>query len=129
MKLSQFSKEYRKSPKLIFNKKLTPMRSYNVIYAFLNSRLPDYKLDFGHVVLGTVTRHVVTLTNTGWFNASFRAERQHLHQHGFYVELDPVKDFPGAPEHNILQFPVSFDPRGANLGLGEVDTIIPINVS
>ena len=91
--------------------------------------MPDYKLDFGHVVLGTVRKHIVRATNTGWFPASFSVERNHLQQYGFDVGIDRVRDLPGAPDHETEDFVVSFDPRGANLGLGEIDTIIPINVS
>ena len=93
------------------------------------ARLPEYLLDFGHVVLGTVRTHVVRATNTGWFPSSFAVDKEHLELHGFTVELDRVKNLPGAPDHETVDFVVSFDPRGANLSLGEVETVIPINVS
>ena len=86
-------------------------------------------LDFGYVVLGTVRTHVVRATNTGWFSTSFAVDHDHLHDSGFHVELDRVRALPGAPDHETVDFVVSFDPRGANLGLGEVQTIVPINVS
>ncbi len=72
--------------------------------------------------------HVVRATNTGWFPASFAVERDFLYKLGFNVELDRVKQLPGAPDHETVDFVVSFDPRGANIGLGEVDALIPINV-
>ena len=81
------------------------------------------------MVLGTVRTHVVRATNTGWFPVSFAVDRDNLYQHGFTVELDRVRQLPGAPDHETVDFVVSFDPRGANLGLGEVDAFIPINVS
>ena len=92
-------------------------------------RLPDYVLDFGHVVLGTVRTHIVRATNTGWFPTSFSVDRDHSYNEGFNVELDRVRQLPGAPDHETVDFVVSFDPRGANLGLGEVESIVPINVS
>lgn len=96
---------------------------------YLNrAKLPDYVLDFGHVVLGTVRTHIVRATNTGWFSVSFAVAKDGLHQHGFNVELDKVRQLPGAPEHETVDFVISFDPRGANLGLGELETMIPINV-
>ena len=91
--------------------------------------MPEYLLDFGHVVLGTVRTHVVRATNTGWYPASFAVDKEHLSRHGFTVELDRVRNLPGAPDHETVDFVVSFDPRGANLSLGEVETVIPINVN
>ena len=78
--------------------------------------------------IGTVKRHVVRATNTGWFPVSYRAEKNHLNQFGLHVTLKPVHDLPGTPDHEVSEFVVSFDPRGANLGLGEIDTVLPINV-
>ncbi len=100
-----------------------------MLFSLCRPRLPEYVLDFGHVVLGTVRTHVVRATNTGWFPASFSIVKDHLSQQGFHIELDRCKNLPGAPDHETIDFIVSFDPRGANLGLGEVDGTIPINVS
>ena len=91
-------------------------------------RLPDYVLDFGHVVLGTVQTRVVRATNTGWFASSFSVDHEAAYQYGFHVELNRVKQLPGAPDYETVNFVVSFDPRGANLGLGEVEAAAPINV-
>jgi hypothetical protein len=46
---------------------------------FFRARLPEYLLDFGYVVLGTVRTHVVRATNTGWFPVSFKMERGSVH--------------------------------------------------
>ena len=56
-------------------------------------------------------------------------ERQNIHIAGFHVELDRVRNLPGAPDNETLDFVVSFDPRGANLSLGAVEVVVPINVS
>lgn len=90
--------------------------------------LPEYLLDFGYVVLGAMRTHVVRVTNTGWMPVSFKLERENIHQLGFHIELDRVRNLPGAPDNETLDFVVSFDPRGANLHLGFVETIVPINV-
>lgn len=91
-------------------------------------RLPDYLLDFGYVILGTVRTHVVQVTNTGIFPVSFSVDHTNLSNTGFSVELDRVKQLPGAPHHEKIDFVVSFDPRGANLELGTVEAVVPINV-
>lgn len=80
-------------------------------------------------MLGTVRTHVVRATNTGWFATSFSVNKENLHHHGFNVELGRVKNLPGAPDHETIDFVVSFDPRGAQLGLGETQATVPINVS
>ena len=59
---------------------------------------------------------------------SFSVQRENFAQHGVHVELDRVKQLPGAPDHETIEFGIAFDPRGANLGLEEIDTVIPINV-
>ncbi|XP_059164892.1 hydrocephalus-inducing protein homolog isoform X11 [Physella acuta] len=91
--------------------------------------LPEYLLDFGYVVLGAMRTHVVRVTNTGWMPVSFKLERENIHQLGFHIELDRVRNLPGAPDNETLDFVVSFDPRGANLHLGFVETVVPINIA
>nr|XP_006823299.1 PREDICTED: hydrocephalus-inducing protein homolog [Saccoglossus kowalevskii] len=91
-------------------------------------RLPDYCLDFGYVVLGTVRTHIVRATNTGYFPVSFSVDRHSLLSTGFNVELDRVRNLPGFPDQETVDFVVSFDPRGANLGLGDIETLVPINI-
>lgn len=86
-------------------------------------------LDFGYVVLGTVRTHIIRATNTGFFPVSFSADRISLAGTGFNVELDRVRHLPGFPDHETVDFRVSFDPLGSNLGLGDVEALIPVNVS
>lgn len=69
------------------------------------------------------------MTNPGPAPVSFSVEHVNLAECGFNVELDRVKQLPGAPDHEPIDFVVSFDPRGANLSLGEVQITVPINVS
>ncbi|XP_033116735.1 hydrocephalus-inducing protein homolog isoform X2 [Anneissia japonica] len=92
------------------------------------ARLPDYILDFGYVVLGTVRTHIVRATNTGHFPVSFAVDRSTLNMTGFNVELDRVKQLPGAPDHETVDFRVSFDPRGGNVNLGVVEALVPIMI-
>lgn len=95
---------------------------------FCRPKLPEYLLDFGYVVLGTQQTHVVRATNTGWFPVSFKIERGNIHSMGFIVELDRVRNLPGAPDNETVDFVVTFDPRAANLQLGPVETVVFINV-
>ncbi|XP_025115052.1 hydrocephalus-inducing protein-like isoform X4 [Pomacea canaliculata] len=94
----------------------------------LRPKLPEYLLDFGYVVLGTQQTHVVRATNTGWFPVSFKIERGNIHSMGFIVELDRVRNLPGAPDNETVDFVVTFDPRAANLQLGPVETVVFINI-
>lgn len=91
--------------------------------------LPGYLLDFGYVVLGTVRTHVVHATNTGWVPVSFKIDQREMHAAGFRTELDRVRNLPGSPDNETLDFVITFDPRGANLPLGPVEVLAPINVS
>lgn len=94
----------------------------------LKPRLPEYLLDFGYVVLGTHRTHVVRATNTGWCPVSFKMERGNIHNMGFIVELDRVRNLPGAPDNETVDFVVTFDPRAANLQLGPVEAVVPIHI-
>ena len=87
--------------------------------------LPDYLLDFGHVILGTVRTHVVRAANMGQILASFDIERQHFSRTGFLVDLERVKNL---PHEESVEFVITFDPRGANLGLGPVEHVIPLTI-
>jgi hydrocephalus-inducing protein len=88
--------------------------------------LPDYLLDFGHVILGTVKTHVIRAANMGKLLASFEIERQNFSKTGFLVDLEKVKNL---PNEESVEFVVTFEPRGANLGLGQIEHHIPISVS
>lgn len=90
--------------------------------------LPDYVLDFGHIILGEVCTQTVYITNTGWFPVSFNIGRAVRDQSGFSVDLARVVNLPGAPDHEAVDCTVTFDPRAANLGIGPVEVIIPVNV-
>lgn len=91
--------------------------------------LPDYLLDFGHVVLGNVCKRTVNVTNSGWFPVSFSVDRASRHLSGFTVDLPRVVQLPGIPDNEAVDFVVTFDPRGANLDTGVVEVFVPINVS
>lgn len=88
--------------------------------------LPDYLLDFGHVILGTVKTHVIRAANMGKILASFEIERQNFSKTGFLVDLEKVKNL---PNEESVEFVITFDPRGANLGLGPTEHLIPLHVN
>ncbi|XP_066569678.1 hydrocephalus-inducing protein homolog [Amia ocellicauda] len=87
--------------------------------------LPEYTLDFGSVIHGCVCTHIVKMTNTGPQPVSFSADRRPLINTGFSTELDRVKNLPFCETET---FEVKFDPRGANLDLGPIDILMPIEV-
>ncbi|MGH0142284.1 UNVERIFIED_CONTAM: hypothetical protein FKN15_002866 [Acipenser sinensis] len=87
--------------------------------------LAEYTLDFGYVIHGNVSTHIVKVTNTGPLPVSFHADRRNLANNGFSTELDRVKNLPYCETET---FEVRFDPRGANLNLGEIDALMPIQI-
>ncbi|XP_075290309.1 hydrocephalus-inducing protein homolog isoform X2 [Opisthocomus hoazin] len=92
----------------------------------LKAELPEYVLDFGYVILGSIHTHIVKVTNTGQFLVSFHTNTRVLRDTGFSVELDRVKHLPCC---ETKTFEVHFDPQSANLPLGEVDVLLPIKVA
>ncbi|KAL8603161.1 hypothetical protein ACOMHN_059333 [Nucella lapillus] len=91
-------------------------------------KLPRYLLDFGYVVPGTQCTHFIRATNTGWCPVSFRVRRGALGTCGFGVGLDKVHRLPGAPEHEAVDFEVTFDPKAARLPIGPVEVTVPIDI-
>ncbi|XP_009996299.1 PREDICTED: hydrocephalus-inducing protein homolog [Chaetura pelagica] len=92
----------------------------------LKAQLPEYLLDFGHVVLGNTHSHMVKVTNTGSFPVSFCADGRVLGDTGLSVELGRVRNL---PQGETETFQVRFDPQRANQLLGEVDVLLPIKVT
>ncbi|XP_065519882.1 hydrocephalus-inducing protein homolog, partial [Lathamus discolor] len=91
----------------------------------LKAELPEYVLDLGYVVPGDIHTHMVKLTNTGHFPASFKADGYVLYNTGFSVCLDLVKRLPCC---ETKTFEVCFDPQSASVPLGKVDVLLPIKV-
>ncbi|XP_041376326.1 hydrocephalus-inducing protein-like isoform X3 [Gigantopelta aegis] len=90
--------------------------------------LPEYILDFGHVILGTVQTRNVHAANTGCLPVSFNVEHKPLHKYGFSVQMDKVHNLPGPPDPETVDIVVSFDPSIANLQLGAVQKQMMINI-
>jgi hypothetical protein len=111
---------------VLFQKNIAILKCLFENFFLLRPVLPDYLLDFGHVILGTVKTHVIRAANMGKLLASFEIERQNFSKTGFLIDLEKVKNL---PNEESVEFVVTFDPRGANLGLGLVEHIIPINVN
>ncbi|KAM6253129.1 hydrocephalus-inducing protein homolog [Porphyrio hochstetteri] len=89
----------------------------------LKVELPEYVLDFGHVILGDIRTHVVKITNPGQLPASFCASGRALRGTGNPVDLDRVKNLRFCDTET---FEVCFDPQSANLPVGEVNVVLPI---
>ncbi|XP_070307131.1 hydrocephalus-inducing protein homolog isoform X1 [Odocoileus virginianus] len=88
-------------------------------------QLPEYILDFGYIILGDVQTHIIKITNTSHFPVSFHAEKRVLHDTGFSIELDRVKNLPYCETET---FEVRFDTRGGNVSVGSKEVILPIKV-
>ncbi|XP_033930094.1 hydrocephalus-inducing protein homolog [Melopsittacus undulatus] len=89
----------------------------------LKAELPEYILDLGYVVPGDIHTHMVKITNTRHFPASFRVDGYVLYNTGFSVCLERVKRLPSCESKT---FEVCFDPQSANVPLGKVDVLLPI---
>lgn len=85
-------------------------------------------LDFGYVILGTIKTHRVVAKNVGHFPVSFSPDRATLERSGFQMDLSRVRQLPGAPEHEEVDFVVSCDPRGANIDVGPIEALAVITV-
>ncbi|XP_056138426.1 hydrocephalus-inducing protein homolog [Lampris incognitus] len=88
--------------------------------------LPEYVLDFGYVIHGKAVSHTVKVTNTGPVDVSFRAIFKPLAGTGFSTEFERVKSLPCCETHT---FTVKFDPQGANLPMGDISVVMPIQVT
>ncbi|XP_075242911.1 hydrocephalus-inducing protein-like isoform X4 [Convolutriloba macropyga] len=95
---------------------------------FMSIVLPGYELDFGFVILGDIVTKSVRLINNGNCPVSLFMLRSLLQGTGFVVDMDRIRSLPGAPEFEMTEFHVHFDPRGANLDLGPVQCEVPIHV-
>ncbi|XP_042266839.1 hydrocephalus-inducing protein homolog isoform X2 [Thunnus maccoyii] len=89
-------------------------------------QLPEYVLDFGYVIPGKVLSHTVNVTNTGSVAVSFCAKRKPLSGTGFSVEFERVKNLPCGETQT---FTVKFDSQGANLQMGGISVVMPIQVT
>nr|KAF6318524.1 HYDIN axonemal central pair apparatus protein [Pipistrellus kuhlii] len=88
-------------------------------------QLPEYILDFGHIILGDTRSHIVKITNTSHIPVSFHAEKRVLHDTGFSTELDRVKHLPYCETES---FEMRFDSQGTNNFVGNKEALLPIKV-
>ncbi|XP_036605974.1 hydrocephalus-inducing protein homolog [Trichosurus vulpecula] len=99
--------------------------SYRSRRRLLKTHLPEYILDFGYIILGNVRTHIVKITNTSNLPVSFHAEKSALHDSGFSVQLDRVRNLPFCETE---AFEVRCDPQAANVSIGNKEVILPIKV-
>ncbi|XP_025032916.1 hydrocephalus-inducing protein-like, partial [Python bivittatus] len=91
----------------------------------VKAQLPEYILDFGYIIMGTIRTHIIKITNTSHFPVSFHADRRDLRDTGFNTELDRVKNLPFCETET---FEIWFDPQSASCPLGETEVLLPIKV-
>ena len=86
-------------------------------------------MDFGYVVYGLVAMRTAILANTGHCPVSFTTAHAALEGTGFSVDLgDKVRSLPGAPDFEVLEFVVRFDPAAVKCSDGPVEAVLPFNV-
>jgi len=88
-------------------------------------RLPEYQLDFGPVILGSVETRSVKAVNAGSTPVSFDIDPRQAPCIGFNVQLDCVCKL---PPNDSIEIPVTFDPRLDNLDFGLIEETFMINV-
>ena len=99
-----------------------------VSFLHFSTLLPGYELDFGFVILGDIVTKSVRLINNGFCPVTLYFLRSALQGSGFLIDLDRIRGLPGAPDYEITEFRVHFDPRGSNLDLGPVQCEVPMHV-
>ena len=77
------------------------------------------------MILGKIKTHVIRAANMGKIYASFKIERQNYSKTGFIIDVENVQYL---PMQESIEIGVTFDPRGANLNLGPVEHVVPINI-
>ncbi len=87
--------------------------------------LPDYLVDFEYIILGTVRQQTVHIKNPTNNNITFNIDRFAYKNTGFSFDCDRIKSLPPGETITIT---ITFDPRGANLGLGPIECRVPIEV-
>ncbi|NWI09406.1 HYDIN protein, partial [Crypturellus soui] len=92
----------------------------------VKAQLPEYILDLGYVIFGSVHTHSMRITNTGHFPVSFHADGRALRDTGFSTELHRVNSLPFCESEKFI---VRFDPQSASLPLGHVEALLPIKVT
>ena len=87
--------------------------------------LPDYVVDFEYVILGTVQQKTIEIRNPTTHSITFQFDRSAYRNTGFSFDCDRFKNLPPS---EVISIKVTFDPRGANLGLGEIECRVPVEV-
>ena len=88
----------------------------------------SYLVDFGFVVYDSIRSYVIRVTNNGHFPVSFAPDKSVLSGSGFAIEPDRIRNLPGEPNNESVEFMVTFDPKAACLPMGVVDVRVPFLV-
>ena len=88
----------------------------------------SYLVDFGFVVYDSIRSYVIRVTNNGHFPVSFAPDKSVLSDSGFAIEPDRIRNLPGEPNNESVEFEVTFNPKAAGLPMGVVDVRVPFLV-
>lgn len=94
--------------------------------------LPSYVMDFGVVIFGSVVRQCVRAANLGHEPISCRFEPSTVlaaSKLGVTPSISAVRQMPVTSESEWIEWEIVFDPKGANLSPGPVETELLINVA
>lgn len=87
------------------------MASMSFPFSFFSLCLPAYELDFGRVGLQEHYCHNVRAFNVSNWPMTILTKKAALSATGFQVDLSTVKDLPGMPRPEAIEFQVSFYAR------------------
>ncbi|KAJ3332957.1 hypothetical protein HDU76_012454, partial [Blyttiomyces sp. JEL0837] len=88
--------------------------------------LANYVCNFGNVIKNTSRKKSFKLTNKSLNPISFQLDKSTLFGTGFSIEPDRVKQLPGHPSNESVEFQVTFQARTQNIGVVQVE--LPIKV-
>ncbi|KAJ3047832.1 hypothetical protein HK097_011139 [Rhizophlyctis rosea] len=91
--------------------------------------LAKYICDFGNVIRNTHKKRTFRVTNRGMFPISFNLDKSLLAGTGFTIEPDKVKNLPGLPHAESVEFQVGFQARSLSGDLGPTEIRLPVHIS
>ncbi|KAJ3036631.1 hypothetical protein HDV00_002527 [Rhizophlyctis rosea] len=91
--------------------------------------LARYICDFGNVIRNAHKKRTFKVTNYGAYPVSFTLDKSLLAGTGFTIEPDKVKNLPGLPHCESVEFQVSFQARSLSGDLGPTEIRLPVHIA